>query len=283
MTQNNLSKKRKDKKIYRISVLNDKTHEKLFGYKTTAGRLTLAIAAIIVLYTAIIVSLMAFSPLRKLIPGYPDNNIENMLIRNRIQRDSMAREMIMWDLYLSNVKKVMSGETPTDYQTLIKMRDSIIYTPDSSGRQISSDSIFTREMHKTGGKGKTDEKLENFHMFKPIEGIVTAHYNISANHPFTDIAATENSVVSSILPGTIISDEYSEEYGYSVQIQHSNNLVSVYRHLGTLLKKRGEKVEAGTAIALIAKKGGKVSTGPHLHLELWYDGEPVNPEKYIKF
>lgn len=271
-------------KIYRISVLNDETHEKLFVFRCKKNNVIIGAAAIFLLYTFTLISIIFYTPVRKLIPGYPDANLKAEIYKAKNMEDSIIREMAIWELYISNIEKIMSGEPPVSKQEMMSMRDSIARIPreylhsraDSTLRRIVRNNI-------NSGEDVGDRYLEGLHFFKPVEGITSSGYNIAENHPYIDIAASENSVVSSVLPGTVISDEYTDEYGYSIKIQHSHNLISIYRHNKKALKHRGDKVEAGTAIGLIGKDGGTVSTGPHLHFELWHNGEAINPENYINF
>ena len=126
------------------------------------------------------------------------------------------------------------------------------------------------------------EQIEGLHFFPPVRGMITQEFNPAVSHPYVDIAAAENSVVSATLDGTVISAYYDRDAGYVIHIQHDNNLVSIYKHNAKLIKETGEKVSAGTPISLVGNTG-RLSTAPHLHFELWYRGEPVNPAEYINF
>ena len=112
--------------------------------------------------------------------------------------------------------------------------------------------------------------------------MITESYNPSIGHPYLDIAAPNNTTVYSVLDGTVIFAGWQDETGYNIQIQHSNNLVSVYKHNERLLKKVGDKVKAGTPISIIGDVG-RLSSGPHLHFELWHNGDPIDPSSYINF
>ena len=116
----------------------------------------------------------------------------------------------------------------------------------------------------------------------PVKGVITQGFNPAAEHPFVDIAVKDGSAICSILDGTVIAAYWSDDTGYNIQIQHSNDLVSIYKHNTKLLKGVGDKVTAGTTISL-AGNAGSLSTGPHLHFELWHKGEPVDPNLYINF
>jgi len=120
------------------------------------------------------------------------------------------------------------------------------------------------------------------HFFPPVKGIISDGFNLATNHPFLDIAAPTNAVVSAVLDGTIIMANWTDETGFTIQIQHSNDLISIYKHNSKLLKKTGDRVNAGTAISLVGNTG-ELSTGSHLHFELWHKGVAIDPSKYIKF
>jgi lipoprotein NlpD len=126
------------------------------------------------------------------------------------------------------------------------------------------------------------EQIEGLLFFTPVKGVITQGFNPAAEHPFVDIAIKDGSAICSILDGTVIAAYWSDDTGYNIQIQHSNDLVSIYKHNTKLLKGVGDKVTAGTTISL-AGNAGSLSTGPHLHFELWHKGEPVDPNLYINF
>lgn len=119
------------------------------------------------------------------------------------------------------------------------------------------------------------------HFFCPLKGVISQAYN-PVSHPYVDITAPEGSVVKAILDGTVIYSGWSEDYGHTIQLQHEEDIVSIYKHNEKLLKKTGDKVTAGAPIALVGNSGD-LTTGTHLHLELWHQGSAVDPAKYINF
>jgi murein DD-endopeptidase MepM/ murein hydrolase activator NlpD len=129
---------------------------------------------------------------------------------------------------------------------------------------------------------QTGINLSQLHFFTPLRGVITNSYNQETDHFGTDIVAGPNEVIKATLEGTVIVANWTLETGYVIQIQHENNLVSIYKHNAELLKKVGNRVLAGEPIAIVGNSG-EITTGPHLHFELWYNGSPVNPEDYIVF
>ena len=119
------------------------------------------------------------------------------------------------------------------------------------------------------------------HFFCPLKGVISQEYN-AVSHPYIDITAPQGSVVKAVLDGTVIYSGWSEDFGHTIQIQHEEDIVSIYKHNEKLLKKTGDKVTAGSPIALVGNSGN-LTTGTHLHLELWHQGNAVDPAKYINF
>ena len=140
-----------------------------------------------------------------------------------------------------------------------------------------------RKEEQFGLSGQKDKvvPLEGMHFFVPLKGVISNGYTPTL-HPYVDITAPANSVVMSVLDGTVIFTGWTDDSGYTIQIQHSNDIVSIYKHNQKLMKRVGDKVSAGTSIALVGG-GESLATGDHLHFELWYKGEAVDPVKYINF
>jgi murein DD-endopeptidase MepM/ murein hydrolase activator NlpD len=195
----------------------------------------------------------------------------------------------MWDFHLTNIQKIISGEEalisaemasagtlPDSLRT--NHRDTLASGSDSLLRE----EVIRQERMSTSLSDIRIEQIEGLHFFTPVKGIVSNSFDPGNNHPYTDIAAPANSVISSVLDGTVIFSSWTEDTGYTIHIQHNNNLVSIYKHNSKLLKTAGDKVKAGTAIALVGSTG-ELSSGNHLHFELWHKGEPIDPERYITF
>jgi murein DD-endopeptidase MepM/ murein hydrolase activator NlpD len=136
-------------------------------------------------------------------------------------------------------------------------------------------------MFEIAGRKKRSLPIEGMHFFTPLKGVITQGYD-PAMHPYVDIAAPEGTAVNAIADGTVIYTGWSEETGYTIQLQHDSDIISIYKHNNKLIKSIGDKVKAGTPIALVGSTG-ILSTGPHLHFELWYKGESIDPSNHINF
>ena len=270
----------------RFSIYLDTSHEEIFFFRSSRGMVMLGGVLGGILIVGLITVLISFTPLRQLIPGYPTAKNRIAVVENAIKVDSLERVIKMWDFQFNNIQRILSGQEPLSYENpaLTNHIDSIL-SADLNRGLSREDSLLRLEVIKQdrfniGEGNRTIEQLEGLHMFVPVKGIITEGY--SPTHPYIDIAAPANSAVSAILEGTVIMATYIEEAGYTIQIQHENNLISIYKHNTKLLKKTGDKVSAGTAIALIGDTGA-LSFGTHLHFELWHKGAPINPALYINF
>ena len=286
MATNKRKNKNKLSNKFRISIFNDTTHEVLFSFKGNGILTILTLVFLVIFIAGSVTALISFTSLREFIPGYPSAESRRTLIQNTIKLDSLQNEVNLWRLQLSNIQRIVTGNEPIKIDSILSLSqysDSILtsslYSKDDS---LLRSTVLKEEQFNLSAQTNKIEQIEGLHFFPPVKGIVTQEYNTAINHPFVDIAAPENSVVSSVLDGTVVVAEYSEQNGYIIQIQHDNNLISTYKHNAKLLKRVGDKVSAGSPISLVGNTG-KLSTSAHLHFELWYKGEPVNPADYIKF
>ena len=280
-------KKKKFRTRYRFSIVEDNSHKVRFQFK--ASRLSATVGAIfgILFMLSVLLTIIAYTPLKRLIPGYPSPETRRAAIQNAAKIERLEQQLIIWSVQMENIQRIYKGEKPVSIDSLLK--DSTIFHKESiSGLVTKEDSLLKErfleqeEFDISTIRSAKIEQIEGLLFFPPIKGVITEHYNPAIGHPFVDLAAPNNSTVFAVLDGTIISAAWSDDTGFNIQIQHANDLVSVYKHNSRLLKKAGDKVSAGTPIALAGDEG-KLSTGPHLHFELWHKGEPINPTIYINF
>ena len=283
-----MSKANKDNRHskFRLALIDDRTHQHLLNIHFTRTSFAVAIISILVVLTAIIYSIIAFTPVRTFIPGYPDAHSKRAAIQNAMRIDSLENVIYRWELYSENLRRVVEGEEPLKIDSLINAgKTGRERTADLTELEIK-DSLLRQQVKEEeqfdiSDRDKRNLPIEGLHFFTPLKGAVSQQYD-PAVHPYIDIAAPAGSVVKAVLDGTVINDGWSEEAGYTIQIQHDGDIISIYKHNEKLLKKTGDKVTAGSPIALVGNTGS-LSTGEHLHFELWYKGEAVNPAKYINF
>ncbi|MBQ2112913.1 MAG: M23 family metallopeptidase [Bacteroidales bacterium] len=283
-----MSKANKDNRHskFRLALIDDRTHQHLLKIHFTRTSFAVAIISILVVLTAIIYSIIAFTPVRTFIPGYPDAHSKRAAIQNAMRIDSLESVIYRWELYSENLRRVVEGEEPLKIDSLINAGQTGRETSSDLTELAMKDSLLRQhvkeeEQFDISDRDKRNLPIEGLHFFTPLKGAVSQQYD-PAVHPYIDIAAPAGSVVKAVLDGTVINDGWSEEAGYTIQIQHDGDIISIYKHNEKLLKKTGDKVTAGSPIALVGNTGS-LSTGEHLHFELWYKGETVNPAKYINF
>lgn len=281
-------KRNKLRNKFRFSIFNDTSHEEIFVLRSNGLMMLVSLVLAVILLIGSVTVLISFTPLREFIPGYPNAQTRRSIVQNAIKADSLEQAIKMWDFHLNNIQRIVTGMEPLNAEEIAsasKVQDTTAGVQ-IKGASNKSDSLLREEVLKQEqfslrSHSRKIEQIEGLHFFPPVKGVVSNGFNVAINHPFIDIAAPANSAVSAVLEGTVILSTWTEETGYTIQIQHDNDLISIYKHTSKLLKKSGEKVKAGTAIALVGDTGS-LSSGNHLHFELWHKGVPIDPQKYIK-
>lgn len=270
----------------RFTIVDDDTHDKLWSRKFTRMGVLVTAITVIVVTISVIFCIIAFTPVRALIPGYPDARTKHDAIQNAIRIDSLENVITKWELYSENLRRVVDGQEPLKIDSLMEVRRSAASTAADMKEIAQKDSLLRKEVadeDRFDIKSNSSRTLpiEGMHFFTPLKGVVSQDYD-KALHPYIDITAPGNSVVMSVLDGTVISDGWTDTDGYTIRIQHEGDIISVYKHNQKLMKKTGDKVTAGTPIAILGGTGS-LSDGEHLHFELWHKGDAVDPTKYISF
>lgn len=269
---------------YRLSLTDSRSHERLWSVNFNRTQMIVATVSAVVLILIAFFCLIAFTPIRTFIPGYPDAHTKRQAVQNVMRIDSLETQILRWELYTENLKRIVAGEEPLRLDSLIlsgRRQDAL----QSEGFYSEQDSILRaqvleEEQFQVSGV-KRDLPIEAVSFYTPLKGVVSRGYD-RALHPYIDITAPANSVVMSVLDGTVVFSGWDDDTGYSIAIQHKGDILSVYKHNQKLLKRTGEKVKAGTPVALVGN-AGSLTTGDHLHFELWYAGDPVDPTQYISF
>ncbi|MBP7507199.1 MAG: M23 family metallopeptidase [Prolixibacteraceae bacterium] len=269
-------------KSYRISVYDLKSLTELFSRQFSPMIIIFVLLSIFVLAVFITVIVIIYTPAKRALPGYPSKQMSQMIVHNANMLDSLEYEIEMRDKYLEKIQSVINGEIIKD--TLSGKKK--ISFQDVEMEPMSSDSIFENlispEKYKFSYSitKEEDNLLSGVNFFPPVRGIIVNKFNDSPGHYGTDIVAPFNSPVCSSLPGTVIFAEWSISTGYVVHIQHDHNLITVYKHNNDVVVKPGERVSSGQVIGFVGNEG-ELSTGPHLHFEMWHNGKPLDSEKYV--
>ena len=270
--------------IFRIQLVDNETHRKIWGIKFSRMGFIILMASSLLVIFAIVFAIFALTPLKTVIPGYPDSHTRRAAVQNAIRIDSLESVISRWELYSENLVKVVSGETPISLDSIIRIADAsheAAKDPEYLSRQDSllRSEVSSQEQFSLTPSQERQLPIEGMHFFSPLKGVISEGYE-SVIHPYVDITAPAGSVVMSVLDGTVVFAGWNDESGYTICIQHQDDIISVYKHNQKLLRKSGDHVSAGSSIALV---GSSSAAGDHLHFELWYRGEAVNPSQYISF
>lgn len=268
----------------RLTVVNERTYEEVVSYILTPLNMIIMFGGMLLVFGLTVYLLVAYTPLKKyVIPDFADMSIREEARAARIKADSLSETVRKNEKYLSDLKVVLSGGTlSNDSDTSAHAEAQTadlnyqVSGVDNTLRQKISDqdrfSLSSEEESASMRKGPL--------LFKPVNGTVTSMFNPKEGHYGVDLAAPKDDPVKSVLDGTVIFASFTANEGNVIQIQHSNNYISIYKHNSVLLKKSGDHVKAGESIAFIGDSG-EYSDGYHLHFELWVDGYPANPLDYL--
>jgi murein DD-endopeptidase MepM/ murein hydrolase activator NlpD len=221
-------------------------------------------------------------------PRYEQMAMNKELVELAEKVDSLALEVERKDQFIGNVQRVLSGDTSSfeDPAQVLKGDGMLTAKPDPSSL-VASDSQFRKDFERSDlavislASMKYRALSETF-FFSPITGFISDRYDAKKGHYGIDVVAKSNEPVKTIADGTVVFASWTQDAGYVMMIQHNANLISVYKHNSQLLKKVGTFVNAGEIISIVGNSG-EMTDGPHLHFELWYDGNPLNPEEFVTF
>ena len=270
---------------YKLSVINETSYEEVFNFRLSQLHVLTALSVLAVILVVLTILLIAFTGLREFIPGYPDGNMRQMIAQNALRVDSLENELLKRDRFFKSIRLVLNGGDTTSLER--SREDTARYRNDTIRFQISEQenefraAIEERERFNLS-LGMKEQNHDYYHFFPPVEGIVTQSFDEKKRHYGTDIVAKANAKVAAVLDGVVIFTDWTVKTGYVIQVQHTNDLISVYKHNSILLKKQGDYVRAGEVLGVVGNTGEE-SSGPHLHFELWRAGHPLNPENFIKF
>ena len=278
------------KHAYRLVFFNDNTFEEVWHLRFTLRNVLSIAGTVFIILVGGSMALVMFTPMRVLVPGYPTDAMRRQIQASVIRLDSLEYEIHLRDKYIHTVNAIVAGREPeiTDTGTESKTvsYENIDFTRSVQDsllrRHVEEEEQFNFVMRAPSASSFEEAFISKIHFFKPVEGVVSNKFDLKDYHFGIDIVAAPNAVVKSILDGTVIFSAWTAETGYVIQVQHTANIISVYKHNASRLKKQGDKVKAGDAIAIVGNSG-ELTTGPHLHIEIWQNGTPVNPEDYIVF
>jgi len=285
--KNQLIKKLKDK--YRLVIINDNTFDERFSAYLTPLNVIAGVALVFILIALVVIGFLAFTPLREYIPGYSDTQTKLNALNASIKADSLEEAQKIYKQYFSNLGNILNGNIEADTDSTDKQDERKVYEglDFSASREDSllREEIESQERYAVSQNIPGNDKtmgLPALLFFAPVKGQVTSEFDRSIQHYGVDVTATEGEAIKAVYDGVVIFASYTYDGGYVIQIQHPDNLISVYKHNSVLLKQVGDQVSAGESIAVIGNTG-ELTDGPHLHFELWHKGNPIDPLNFIAF
>ena len=271
---------------YRFVILNSDNFEERLSFKLSRLNVFVLSSFFLVFLIGGTILLISLTPLREYIPGYTSTNMRRDVVKLNHMSDSLLTLIERKDRYLKNIQLIIDGKTPEEINDTNTIRtrslENIIF------ETVYEDSVLRTQIEDEerfnlfASASNKEQNIESVLFFTPISGVVTQSFDPKNQHLGVDVVAKENEAIKATLDGTVALASWTSETGYIIAILHDNNLFSVYKHNSVLLKKQGDKVGAGEAIAIIGNSG-ELSSGPHLHFELWYYNKPIDPEQYIVF
>lgn len=269
---------------YKLTIINENTLEEVVGLRVSKlNGVSVLLTSITVIFV-IAATIITFTPLRNYLPGYMNSEVRKQIVGNALRLDSLQQLVDKQKLYVMNIQDIFRGKIEVD--TVHSMDSLTAIREDSLMKRTEREEEFRRKYEDAEKYNLTTinahAEVGGLLFFRPIRGMISSHFNAATKHFGMDIAANPNESVLAVLEGTVILSTYTVETGYLIEIQHNQDFVSIYKHCGSLLKKEGELVKGGEAIALVGNTSAS-GTESHLHFELWKKGRPINPETYIVF
>lgn len=271
-------------KIYRFSLVENDSHRKIASFRFSKVRIVVILITVAVVLLGLMYAIVAFTPLKTTIPGYPDGNFRRQAVTNAIKIDSLENAIRRWQLYTDHLSCVLSGEKIGNLDSIAKFGPAK-YLNDKTVQELAHRDTALRQLvrkEEQFGLRNSEPKalpLEGTLFFTPLKGVVARGYEKTV-HPYVDITAPKNSVVCAAAAGTVVYSGWDDENGFSLVIQHPGDVLTVYKHNAKLLREQGESVTAGTAVALVGSDGS-LTLGNYLHFEMWHLGVPVDPARYM--
>lgn len=271
---------------YRVTLLNENTIKEVLSFRLSRLNVFAFLGLFFIIASTLVFVALLYTPLRVLLPTYNDPEVKRLVVENAMKLDSIAYEVEVRDQHIMTMKRIMAGQELPEYvneQDTAKHYDDITFDKSKEDSLLRLE-IENEDIHDVVSEDKqAADGFSSLHFFPPInKGMITNHFDADTEHYGVDIVAAPDEGVKATLDGTVIQATWTLATGHVIQLQHENNVLSIYKHNAALLKKVGDRVKAGEVIAIIGNSG-ELTTGAHLHFELWHNGLPIDPEDYIVF
>ena len=274
---------------YKLVIMNESTFDEKLSFRISRMLVFVVFGVVTLVSIAFTIFMIYITPLKEYIPGYASVDRVKLVYINKLKTDSLEHEIAQRDLWLSNFKtRILLGEDlEEDDSIVLKKNDEIDYenidlstSPEDSALRDKWESVPDYNLSSTANSSTSS--ISRFFFMAPIKGTISGGFNSKKKHYGIDILGKKDKPIKACLDGLVVLSTWTYDYGYVIVIQHESNIISVYKHNSALLKKEGDIVSAGDPIAIIGNTG-KQTTGPHLHFEIWYNMNPLNPARFISF
>ncbi len=281
---NNSRFKQKLTNKYRLVILNDDTFEERFSFKLSRLNVFVLGGFFSIFLVILTIIFIAYTPLKEYIPGYSSLKLKKKATQLVYEADSLKIKLTALQSYTEALRSVMTGDISLEKLDSLKNESVKIVVNENKLNATKEDSLFREKVERRDRFPLVDNNNNKGKIvfFAPVSGNLTQEFNAKNKHFAVDIVAKTSTPVKAITDGTVIFSEWTTETGYVIILEHPKGFVSVYKHNGVLLKEQGDLVKSGEVIATVGSTG-ELTTGPHLHFELWNEGYPVNPINYIDF
>ena len=269
---------------YILQLVNEDTFEERFSLRLTRLNVFVWVSLTAIVLIVLTTVLIAFTPIREYIPGYSSQALERQAADLYFKSDSLQQLLSYQSEYVSNIQKVLIGDLEFEQVSPDSLMIDVPQIEEQDFTTSRADSLLREAVRKEDKYNLFLSTTTNttFVLFPPAQGPISDGYDAKEKHYAVDINIPINTPVKAAADGRVILTEWSVETGYVILLKHSNNLITVYKHNGKLTKSQGDLVRSGEVIA-VSGNTGTLTTGPHLHFELWNDGYPVDPKAFIDF
>ena len=275
---------------YKLVIMNESTFDEKLSFRISRMLVFIVYGMVTLISITFTIFMIYITPLKEYIPGYASVDKVKLVYINKLKTDSLEHEIAQRDLWLNNFKtRILEGKDLGENDSIIFEKDEnldynnldVSISKEDSALRAQWERIPDYDLSYTSGS-TNNGGISQFFFMAPIKGTISSGFNSQKQHYGIDIIGKKDAAVKACLDGTVILSTWSYDYGYVIAIQHNDNIMSVYKHNSTILKNEGDLVLAGDPIAIIGNTGNQTS-GQHLHFEIWYNMNPVNPAQFISF
>ena len=269
---------------YRLVVLNEDTFEERISLKLSRLNVFVLGGIFSILLVAITAVIIAFTPIKEYIPGYLSTKLKADAVKLTFEADSLKQKLAILENYTKALKPVLTGEITSEEIDSLQVEARQITIDESELNASKEDSLFREKVEKITQFALLDNAKSNVKIvfFAPLKGTISQSFDANSKHFAVDIVAKKGTPIKAAADGTVIFSGWSAETGYAIILKHNKDFITVYKHNGNLLKQQGDFVKSGEVIASVDSTG-ELTTGPHLHFELWKGGYAINPTNFIDF